>query len=124
MTFAIILSGGAGTRMGLDLPKQYLEFRGKPIIEYSLSTFDRHPQIDRMIIVADRQWWGEIDKWLDDLGIKKFAGYADPGETRQYSIINGLKEIDRLGGADKVIIHDAARPLVSDKIITWLSLRF
>ena len=118
MTFAIILSGGAGTRMGLDLPKQYLEFRGKPIIEYSLSTFDRHPQIDRMIIVADRQWWGEIDKWLDDLGIKKFAGYADPGETRQYSIINGLKEIDRLGGADKVIIHDAARPLVSDKIIT------
>ena len=118
MTYALILSGGTGTRMGLDLPKQYLEFRGKPIIEYSLSTFDRHPLIDRMIIVADRQWRGEIDKWLCDFSIKKFAGYAGPGETRQYSIINGLKEIDRLGGADKVIIHDAARPLVSDKIIT------
>ena len=118
MTFAIILSGGTGTRMGLDLPKQYLEFRGKPVISYSLSTFDRHPLIDRIIIVADEQWRSKIDKWLDDSGIKKFAGYADPGETRQYSIINGLKVIERLGGADKVIIHDAARPLVSTELIT------
>lgn len=118
MTFAIILSGGIGTRMGLDLPKQYFEFRGKPVISYSLSTFDRHPLIDRIIIVADRQWRGEIDKWLDEYDIKKFSSYADPGETRQYSIINGLKEIERLGGADKVIIHDAARPLVSEELIT------
>ena len=118
MTYTLLLSGGVGARMGLDLPKQYLEFRGRPVISYSLSTFDRHPLIDRIIIVADRQWRGEIDKWLDEFGIKKFLGYADPGETRQYSIINGLKEIERLGGADKVIIHDAARPLVSDKLIT------
>ena len=118
MNIALILSGGVGTRMGLDLPKQYLEFRGRPVISYSLSTFDRHPLIDRIIIVADRQWRGEIDKWLDEFGIKKFLGYADPGETRQYSIINGLKEIEKLGGADKVIIHDAARPLVSDRLIT------
>lgn len=118
MTAALILSGGTGTRMGLDLPKQYLKFRGNPVISYSLSTFDRHPLIDRIIIVADRQWRGEIDKWLDEFDIKKFTGYADPGETRQYSIINGLKEIERLGGADKIIIHDAARPLVSDKLIT------
>ena len=101
MTYALILSGGTGTRMGLDLPKQYLEFRGKPVISYSLSTFDRHPLIDRIIIVADRQWRGEIDKWLDKFGIKKFLGYADPGETRQYSIINGLKEIEKFGGADR-----------------------
>lgn len=118
MTAALILSGGTGTRMGLDLPKQYLEFRGKPVISYSLSTFGHHPLIDRIIIVADRQWRGEIDKWIDEFGIKKSVGYADPGETRQYSIINGLKEIKKLGGADKVIIHDAARPLVSDKLIT------
>lgn len=118
MTISLILSGGVGTRMGLDLPKQYLEFRGRPVISYSLSTFDRHPLIDRIIIVADRQWRGEIDKWLDEFDIKRFAGYADPGETRQYSIINGLKEIKKLGGANKFIIHDAARPLVSDRLIT------
>ena len=118
MTYTILLSGGVGARMGLDLPKQYLEFRGRPVISYSLSTFDRHPLIDRIIIVADRQWRGEIDKLIDEFGIKKFVGYAEPGETRQYSIINGLKEIERLGGADKVIIHDAARPLVSDRLIT------
>ena len=118
MIISLILSGGTGTRMGLDLPKQYIKFRGKPIISYSTLSFDRHPLIDRMIIVADRRWRGEIDQWLDELGIKKFVGYADPGETRQYSIINGLKEIERHGGADKVIIHDAARPLVSDTLIT------
>ena len=118
MTYALILSGGTGTRMGLDLPKQYLEFRGRPVISYSLSTFDCHPLVDHIIIVADRQWRGEIDKWIDEFSIKKFAGYADPGETRQYSIINGLKEVEKFGGADKVIIHDAARPLVSDRLIT------
>lgn len=118
MIFALILSGGSGTRMGIEVPKQYLEFRGKPIISYSLITFNRHPLIGRIIIVADRQWRGEIDNWLDKFGIKKFSGYADPGETRQYSIISGLNEVKRLGGADKVIIHDAARPLVSDKLIT------
>ena len=118
MNIALILSGGTGVRMGLDLPKQYLAFRSRPILSYSLSTFDRHPLIDCIVIVADRQWRSEIDKWIGELGIKKFAGYADPGETRQYSIINGLQKIEKLGGADKVIIHDAARPLVSDKLIT------
>lgn len=118
MNYCILLSGGVGIRMSLDLPKQYLEFRGKPIIGYPLSTFDRHPLIDRIIIVADMQWRGKIDKWIEEFGIKKFAGYADPGETRQYSIINGLKEIESFGGAEKVIIHDAARPLVSDRLIT------
>ena len=104
--------------MDLDLPKQYLLFRGSPIISCSLRTFDRHPLIDRLIIVADRQWRTYVDRWLLKDGIKKFAGYADPGETRQYSIISGLKEIERLAGADKVIIHDAARPLVSAELIT------
>ena len=115
---ALLLSGGTGVRMGLEVPKQYLEFRGKPIISYSLITFDRHPLIDQIIIVAEKQWREKIDKWLDDFEINKFAGYADPGETRQYSIISGLNEVENLGGADKVIIHDAARPLVSDKLIT------
>lgn len=118
MNIALILSGGTGTRMNLDLPKQYIEFRGRPIISYSLSTFDSHPLIDRIVIVADRQWWGEIDKWIEEFGIKKFVGYATPGETRQYSIINGLEQIKRDGRADKVIIHDAARPLVSNKLIS------
>ncbi len=118
MTYALILSGGIGNRMGADIPKQYIEFGGKPIISYSLLAFDCHPLIDRIVIVAESQWRGEIDKWLCEYKIKKIAGYAGPGETRQYSIISGLKEIERLGGADKVIIHDAARPLVSEELIT------
>lgn len=118
MTDALILSGGVGSRMGLNLPKQYLKFRGRPIISYSLEAFDRHPLIDRVIIVADTRWRDDIDQWIEEFKIHKFAGFADSGVTRQYSIISGLTEIEKLGGADKVIIHDAARPLVSDKLIT------
>lgn len=118
MTYALLLSGGFGTRMGLEIPKQYIDFRGKPIISYSLVTFDCHQLIDRIIIVADRQWRNEIDNCIYKFKIQKFVSYADAGETRQYSIISGLKEIMRLGGADKVIVHDAARPLVSERLIS------
>ncbi len=118
MNIALILSGGTGSRMGLNVPKQYLKFNGKPIMSYSLEAFDCNSLVDGIVIVAEKQWRNEIDKWLKEYDIKKFLCYADPGETRQYSIISGLKEIERLGGADKVIIHDAARPLVSEKLIT------
>lgn len=118
MTSLLLLSGGVGTRMGLNVPKQYLEFRGNPIIGYSLSAFNRHPLINQIIIVADEKWHCEINSILDKLEINKFVSYANPGETRQYSIINGLEQINKLGGADHVIIHDAVRPLVSSELIT------
>lgn len=119
MVTAIILSGGIGSRMKTDgFPKQYIEIHGRPIISYSLKTFNECPKIDKIVIIADISWWDKISEWINKENISKFAGFADPGETRQYSIINGLKEIERFGGTDKVIIHDAARPLVSSKLIT------
>ena len=118
MTTAIILSGGTGTRMGKCIPKQYLEFAHKPILIYSLITFNLHPLIDKIIIVADKQWHEKIDKWILDENINKFSGYAVPGETRQFSIINALEKIQASGGANNIIIHDAARPLVSAELIT------
>lgn len=118
MTTGLILSGGSGVRMGMNVPKQYIVFRGRPVISYSLETFDRHPMIDSIVIVADKQWRPEIDQWMQNDGIGKFAGYADPGETRQYSILHALEKIKTDGGADSIIIHDAARPLVTEGLIT------
>lgn len=116
MNIALILSGGTGTRLGADKPKQYLTVGKKPIISYCLETFSRHPMIDAIQIVADRTWHKYIfDNWYS----KKFRGCSEPGENRQLSINNGLCDIRNYSSDDDiVIIHDAARPNVSAEMIT------
>ena len=120
MTIGLILSGGIGSRMHTGgMPKQYLQLRGRPVITYSLRAFDKHQQIDGIVIIADVNWRCKITQWMADDGISKFLGFADPGETRQYSIFSGLRQIDSLGkGQGTVIVHDAARPLVSQELIS------
>jgi len=117
---AIILAGGVGSRMdSAAVPKQYLMMQDRPIIDYCLREFQRHELIDNIIIVADPRWYDFIEKWLQISCITKFAGFALPGETRQYSILNGLEFIKtNYPKTTNVIIHDAARPLVSEEIIT------
>lgn len=122
MVFAIILSGGTGTRMKMGgVPKQYLCCHGRPIIDYSLQTVNDHPGIDRFVVVADREWRPSIDVWMKEGEFQKFFAYADPGENRQLSIKNGLIALERIAEPDDVvIIHDAARPLVTSELITSL----
>lgn len=120
MNFAIILSGGIGTRMRSDgFPKQYLEVLGKPILAYTLEAFESSNSVDKIIIVADSIWQLKIVTWLKLYNIKKFEVFAEPGKSRQGSILNGLKECIKLKKTetDNVIIHDAVRPLVSSFLI-------
>lgn len=117
MNIAIILSGGTGTRMGADCPKQYIEVNNRPIVNWSVETFVSRRDIAKVIIVADSKWKSYLmsHKTFD---IDKIC-FAQPGETRQYSIYSGLRKAQELGYSyeDIVIIHDAARPLVSDTTI-------
>lgn len=100
-------------------PKQYLMVCGRPIIDYVLRAFQRHNAIDAIVVVAAGPWRDFIDHQLAESDITKFAGYADPGETRQFSIWNGLKRIKELiPNTNKVIIHDAARPVLPERTIT------
>lgn len=117
---ALILAGGVGSRMKMgSFPKQYLLANDRPIIDYCLRTFQKHPGIDGIVIVADRQWHDYINEWISKSGISKFTGYAAPGETRQMSIFNGLLVIEeKLPDTSGVIIHDAARPLLPDTLVT------
>lgn len=126
MVTALLLSGGTGTRIGGEIPKQYIEVKGCPVIAYCLRTLLSHEGIDGVQIVADEAWRETIRNCVEQIqeegeasqqggrGNRKFRGFSAPGKTRQLSILNGLEDIRQYAGdSDCVLIHDAARPLVS-----------
>ena len=117
MNIALLLSGGTGSRLSSEVPKQYLTVAGKMIITHCLERLALHPEIDAVQIVAAPRWREAI---LDELpAAAKFRGFSAPGETRQLSIYHGLLDIrDYAGEEDTVIIHDAARPCVSEELIS------
>jgi len=120
MNAAIILSGGTGERMRQTskVPKQYIEVNSHPILEYCLRTFMKSDSIDGVVIVANELWHSYIEDIVQKFGLNKFWGFAQPGETRQLSIYNGLIRLEEMyPGTDRVIIHDAVRPLVSLDLI-------
>lgn len=114
MNVAVILAGGTGTRMELEIPKQYHEVNGKAVISYCLHTFLTHEEIDAVQIVADEMWHGYIMQQLFGLPYnEKFRKFSAPGENRQLSIYNALVDIRKYASEnDTVVIHDAARPCV------------
>ena len=124
---ALVLSGGTGTRMGVETPKQYIKVNNRPVISYCLQTLLSHEKIDAVQIVADPMWRDVILDSMkslysgenDTVYKGKFRGFSAPGENRQLSIFNGLEDIRKYADeSDIVLIHDAARPLLSAGQIT------
>lgn len=120
MTVALILSGGSGARLGTDIPKQYLEVNDRPVISYCIERLSRHEGIHAIQIVAASQWQPHITDWLKVYDVcGKFRGFSTPGENRQLSVFHGLEDIGKYADdMDIVLIHDAARPLLSDQMVT------
>ena len=121
MNYAIILSGGIGSRMKMDgFPKQYLEVNGKPILVYTLEIFQKNSNVDVIVVVAAKEWEEQIQQWAVDFGLTKVKLVAPCGASRQESIRNGLKACitESVSDEDNVIIHDAVRPLLSDELIS------
>lgn len=116
----MILAGGTGNWLGEDIPKQYIDVAGRPIIAYCLDKFQKHPMIDRIVIVADSCWRAYICSWIDKEKAEKIMGFAPAGSSRQHSIANGMAFAKENGAAEKdsIIIHDAARPNVSMEMIS------
>lgn len=119
MNIALILAGGTGTRLGADIPKQYMRVKGKMIIAYCLQVFGMHSQIDAIQLVAHERWHEEIRRQMPDEAGNKFKGFSEPGSNRQRSILHGLRDIIKYASeGDTVIIHDAVRPLVSAAMLS------
>lgn len=117
MVYVVILSGGTGTRLGVERPKQYIEVNGSPIISDCICTFENCDVVDKYVIVAAGEWEDYLKKYVSP----KFIGFAAPGENRQLSIYNGLLAINDMATSDDiVIVHDAARPFVTSETIKSL----
>lgn len=121
MNIALILSGGTGSRLGADVPKQYIKVKGRMIISYCMETIMEHPLIDKVQMVADPAWREAVLQDLQEnhIALDKLQGFTEPGLSRQESIRKGLLDIRPYANQDAyIMIHDAARPLLSSRLIT------
>lgn len=119
MNIALLTAAGIGSRMNLDVPKQFLHIKGKPVIVYTMEAFQRHPQIDAILVVTLHSWEETLKAYAKDNGITKLKWVIEGGKTGQESIKKGIEELERhCKGDDAVIIHDGNRPLVSGEIIS------
>jgi 2-C-methyl-D-erythritol 4-phosphate cytidylyltransferase len=114
MDYAVVLSGGTGNRLGMEIPKQYYKVKGRPIIGYVLETILAYDDLAGLVIVADEEWRDVIRTELADYPGK--LGFAEPGANRQLSVYHALLALqEEMGIADEdvVLIQDAARPNTS-----------
>lgn len=119
MNIAIIKAGGVGNRMGAGIPKQFIEVFDKPLIIYTLEAFEKHPDIDSIIVVCVNGWHDILKAYAKKYNISKLVEVVNGGETSLKSILCGLKAaVEKYTLEDTVIIHDGNRPLVSQEIIS------
>ena len=120
MNRTVILAGGAGTRMGGCVPKQFINVNGKPLLQYSLEAVRDCECAGEVWIVAGEPWRGAVQRMIKEAGISsRFRGICDPGPERQVSVMNALTELMKEETAENsyVMVHDGARPLVSGELI-------
>ena len=118
---AVIFAGGVGRRMNINSrPKQFLEYRGKPIIIYTLELFENHPLVDGIVVACVESWIPFLKKLAKRFKINKILDIVPGGQTGQDSIYNGLIAVRTLSGKDNcvVLIHDGVRPLICEQTIT------
>lgn len=105
----ILLNGGTGTRVGADQPKQFLKINGIPILVYSLTAVDKIDSIDEIVMNFPEGWRPKVEKLIADYAIKTPVTLVDAGDSRHASVAAMLPHCRH----DSVIIHEAARPLVT-----------
>ena len=119
MTYAIIIAGGSGARMGQDIPKQFINVYDKPILIYTLEGFQKHPLIDAIEVVCIDGWHDVLRAYSKQFDISKLKWVIAGGNSGQESIRNGVYNLKgKINDDDIVIIHDGIRPLVDETVLT------
>ncbi len=119
MNVAIVIAGGSGARMGQDIPKQFINVYDKPVLIYTLESFQKHPLIDAIEVVCIEGWHDVLWAYSKQFNISKLKWVVDGGNSGQESIRNGVYNLEgKIGGDDIVIVHDGIRPLVDETVLT------
>ena len=121
MNIAIILAAGSGSRMGnADKPKQFLPIYGKPLMIHTIEAFEAHDAVDALVIVTNEVFIDQVKVWCKQYDLSKVKAVVAGGDSRQISVYHGLQAVKEIAKNDDdiILIHDAARPLISQKIIS------
>ena len=118
MNVAVIMAGGEGLRMKAPVPKQYMSICGRPMLSYSMEAFGKNKETDRIYLVCSPEYREKAEEISVKYGCGKVAGYILPGKTRRLSSKNAIDLVYENCPEDTVVmIHDAARPGITDEII-------
>jgi 2-C-methyl-D-erythritol 4-phosphate cytidylyltransferase len=114
-TWAIVVAGGDGARLGADRPKAFVGLGGRPLLAHSIDLFEDHPAVDRIVLVVPAEWEEPATLLADELAAGKVAAAVPGGATRSLSVAAGLSEVG--ADAEAIVVHDAARPFASAELV-------
>ena len=115
--YAIILAGGESRRFGGNVSKTLQMLNEKPIIVHSLVAFQKNEFIDEIYAVVNSVEGYDFEGWIANFGLTKFKNHTKGGQTRQESSKKGLEAVQNAQDDSIILIHDGARPFVSQEII-------
>lgn len=119
MNIAVILAGGVGSRFGANVPKQFVDVLGKPIIAYTIGSFEKHPDIDVILVVCVKPFIDYIWELKEKYCFSKLKWVIEGGRTFLESTLNAARFLsDKAKANDTVLFHFAASPFVKQDIIT------
>lgn len=119
MNTALILAGGMDPRFKMEVPKQFVNVFNRPIIVYTMEIFQKHPEIDEILVACLDGWQEMVRAYSRQFNISKLTKIISGGRDAQESTYKGLQMLkDKMGRGDIVIVHDAIRPMVSDELIS------
>lgn len=116
----LLTAGGTGNRMGQDIPKQFMTIDNKPVIIYTMESFQKHPEIDGIAVVCLKGWEIVLQSYANQYNITKLKWIFEGGDSNQESIYNGVEGLKNAGCSDDdiILVQDGVRPLVSKEIIS------
>jgi 2-C-methyl-D-erythritol 4-phosphate cytidylyltransferase len=116
--WAVLVAAGRGERLGADRPKAFAKLRDRPLLAESLERLDDSGWVDAIVVAAPPGWEEPAILLAEELGCSKVSACVAGGESRAESVRSAVAEVP--GDADVVVVHDAARPLLSPEVLDRL----
>lgn len=113
----LLIAGGSGTRVGANIPKQFIKVEGKEIIQYTMENLQRMNCVDEIYAVVIDGWQEHVQEIADKAGISKFKGITAGGSSRFFSMHNGIEMLSEYPSETKVCMLDANRPMVPEYVM-------